>query len=123
MSNPVWPHSLGDQLFGIDVTPEDGLVRTQKDIGPAKVRRRSTRTVHRVSMPVEFTGAQYAIFKTFYETTLQGGALAFDWEDPFTDQTTTYRFASTAAPALSQFIPGSTTERWWRGTLDLEVLP
>jgi len=91
------------------------------DAGPASRRNRYSAISKTVKCPIILTGTQLQTFNTFYETTLENGALAFDWEDPITDATVSFAFRS---PPSFQIVSGGTTEtRTWRATLDLEIQP
>jgi hypothetical protein len=62
-----------------------------------------------------------ATFNTFYQTTLEGGTLPFDWTngDPATDATITYRFVK--RPQFRSWLPSPTaSKRRYEATLDLE---
>ena len=68
-------------------------------------------------------GGQRAAFDSFYITDLQEGALPFDWEDPATDQTVSFR-ARQGTPRLTLAEGGgSDGSRRWEGSWELEVLP
>lgn len=91
---PSWPGSLPQKpLFDTwNESPADNLVRFQPDVGPEKRRRRTTRGRKVVSCQFLMTGAEVAVLDTFYETTLQDGALAFDWDHPRTDVNKSWAF-------------------------------
>lgn len=95
---PTWPTTLPQDALrqGYSESPPAGLIRSQPDIGPAKVRRRTTAAVRPVSVTASMTAAQVAIFETFFVTTLKHGSLSFDWINPRTKAATTFRF--TEAP-------------------------
>jgi hypothetical protein len=113
-----WPSSLPPLPLAADYadTLPDTLARTQMDAGPAKVRRRTTAAVRPLTASFLFTKAQCATLQTFYEDTLAGGALAFDWILPRTGAAASLRFL--APPTF-----GSPSGKWWRVTCQLEVLP
>lgn len=120
----VWPAvQLGNiQYGGIQATREDGRIRTKMDVGPAKVRRRTSAVAQPTSIPVEFTGEQMSDFWAFYRDSLLEGTLAFEWEDPATDDTVSFRFLQ--APRFSLVIPASDfNDRRWTAVLELERLP
>ncbi len=90
----VWPITLQDRLneesFGID--KGDTLIRSDMDVGPQKVRRRFTKGIDTISGSITLTTAQYNIFESFYDTTLNGGALTFEYNHPVTEVLTEFRF-------------------------------
>jgi len=79
-----WPATLPQGLLKSSFSdgPPDNLLRTQMEAGPAKVRRRTTAGVRPLSGAMRVTAAQWAIFKTFFDTDLQSGALSFAFPDP-----------------------------------------
>ena len=81
-----WPSTLPARPSsdGYSETLPNNLIRTQMDVGPAKVRRRTTTTVRRFTLNFYLTQDEVAILKTFYEVTLAYGALAFVFNDPRT---------------------------------------
>lgn len=118
MADPIWPLSLDQtQLLGTLAGFQDVLLRTAMSAGPAKQRRRQTANTSPQRVPMWMTDAQRATFKTFFETTLQGGALVFDYTDVTTGATAKFRFTQTPDPPVS-YAPGL-----WRIILPLEVMP
>ena len=121
----VWPASL-QQSFPLETLEVAGDVRlrTEMDVGTAKLRRRSSGVIRRYQIPADrfiFTNAQKATLETFYETTLAGGTLPFDWTDPWPGAgLKTFRFLSTLS--WLPIIPGN-SERRLRIPLALEELP
>ena len=89
----VWPGTLPQKPLqdGYQEAMRDTVIRTPMDIGPAKQRRRSTSGPRKFMMPLELTGAELAIFDTFYSDTLADGALSFDWVHPRTGAAVSFR--------------------------------
>lgn len=89
-----WPITLQQLLseanFGYEIS--DTAVRTDMDVGPQKVRRRFTRPVNFLTGSIYLTIAQYSIFYTFYNTTLNGGVLPFEFLHPVTKELKEWRF-------------------------------
>ena len=117
-----WPASLPQHQFvGLSIEDDPGVIEFAVDLGPAKRRRRSSKTRRYVRTDIELTGTQLAVFETFYETTLTSGTLSFDWEHPTTDQTAEFRFL--AKPVWTLTVPSKLpADRTYAGTLDLEIL-
>lgn len=113
-----WPASLPQTLDtdGFTETVGATCLRTSMDVGPAKVRRRTTAEVRTVSGSLIFDAAQLETFDTFYAVTLSGGALPFTFAGARGGVTHTYRV--TAEPKYSPLGGG-----WWKTTLSLERLP
>lgn len=119
MANPVWPASLPQDVLveGYDEAMPDLALRTEMDAGPAKVRRRFTAGVRTFKVGSAMTRAQVATLDTFFVTTVQGGALSFDWTHPRTQAAATFRF--TRPPRTA---PEAGGQRW-RVELELEIMP
>ena len=97
----TWPVSLQQKLnvdsfqYALGKTS----VRTDMDVGPAKVRARFTDGVDVYNCTVLLTFAEVEIFKAFYKTTINNGVTPFTFVDPFTEDVTIFRFAE--APSIS----------------------
>lgn len=118
----VWPASLPQKQFtGLTDQRQDARVRTEMDAGLPKMRRRFTAALRTVTTRLVLTGTQRQTFDTFYITTLSEGVDPFDWEDPVTDATVSFRFIE--PPQWSLIVGGSTSDRLWEATLSLELLP
>lgn len=82
----VWPAGLPQKInqSGFGETLPDNVIRQDMEVGPSKIRRRD------VSAPVLIVGnitvdeTEYGLLTTFYNTTVAGGALPFDWVHPIT---------------------------------------
>jgi hypothetical protein len=119
MPNAVWPSSLPQfvEIDGYDETLPDALLRTRMDAGPAKQRRRFTAAPRSLAAVTDLmTAAQGATFEAFFETTLQMGALPFDWAHPRTQATKTFRFRE---PPKAIARPGGRVQY----RLSLEIMP
>jgi hypothetical protein len=95
MSTPVtWPSQLQDfwneANFGLDAG--DTTLRTQMDAGQAKVRRKYTKAIDSFSGSINVTAAQYAVFKTFFNTSLNGGVNTFYFDHPIEETQSVFRF-------------------------------
>lgn len=116
----AWRPSLPKQSSDISITPMSNILRTTMDVGPAKVRRRSTKEILRVTVSnVAFTAQQVKEFDDFWTNDLGGGVGTFTWEDPRTDESTTYRFV--VRPVFSMIAGGEHQRRLYLATLELEV--
>lgn len=117
MSIPVWPTTLPDYLLQdaySDAFP-DNILRTQMEVGPAKLRRRSTSTPRKFDGSVWLTSSQHGDLSTFYITTTLGGTLRFSWKDPVSRAVAEFRFAA---------VPSWTTKgAQFDVKLSLELLP
>lgn len=102
--------------------PDSGVIRTNMDVGPAKVRRRSTATAKPMGFTFRTTGAKFDTFKTFFHDTSKEGSLAFDMEDPWDDTTQEWRFVGTYDWRL---VAGASNpdDRIYEITVQMEKLP
>jgi len=115
----VWPSTL-PQDFLVDGYSEgiaDVRLRSQMDVGPAKVRRRSSAGVRPLSGNMNLTGEQLSALETFINVTTQGGTLAFTFPDPRSDGDLLCRFSENM-PTWTIVGPNI-----YSVSLQLEVLP
>lgn len=92
------------------------------DVGPGKVRRRTTAGVTKFTIGLKLTRNQVALFDEFFRTSAKGGALAFQWTHPRTGNPIDYRFAD--VPQLKPYAPRQAAgTEYWTATFTLEALP
>jgi hypothetical protein len=117
MANATWPASLPQDLeqAGHFEAAPDTVIRSEMSTGAQKIRRRFTAAPVPIPGKQLMTTAQVATLRTFYVTTLGGGALPFDWKLPRTGTTTTFRFLK--PPKWSPASP------LWEVQLALEAMP
>lgn len=122
-----WPSEFADiaQPPGLLDEPQDDLITSKPDAGPAKARRRFTASARYVDIPVIFTATQRQAFNTFWSNIWNQAAAdagCFTWTDPLDDSTKTYRFRK--RPRWRLATPADTNANVrWEATLELEVLP
>ena len=117
-----WPSSLPQEGFlPQDDVRVDARLRTRMDAGREKVRRRYSATTRQITIPMRLTGTQRQTLDTFYNDTLKEGSLSFNWTDPVDDSAVSMRFLS--PPRFRVILGGTTSNREWRATLRLEILP
>lgn len=113
-----WDVRLPDYLYvdGAAGAFGDNNIRSKMEVGPAKMRRRST------AAPDTFTGVQYltstqvGYLDTFYKVSTAGGSLQFTWKHPRTRAACQMRFL-----APPTWVPVGGIE--WEVTLQLEIMP
>ena len=95
-----WPSQLQQNLLepSFNFKYGDSRLRTNMDVGLAKVRRRSTREIDTASGSIHLKYADYMTFKNFYKTSINGGVTPFDIIHPIEQVTATFRFVS--APTI-----------------------
>ena len=113
----AWPGTLPDffQVGGYKELGANNILRSDMDVGPAKVRRRTTSNVRPVVGNMWLTTAQYTALKTFFETTQAYGALSFTMDDAH-GVSKTWRFVR--PPAYRTLGPEN-----WQVQLNLEEMP
>ncbi|OAN64793.1 hypothetical protein [Magnetospirillum moscoviense] len=63
-----WPDTLPLPTFdGYGIEPQDGVLRTEMEAGPARQRRRHTQTPSRIPVRWRFTQWQFGIFEAWYK--------------------------------------------------------
>lgn len=115
-----WPTGVPTtQFVGLTRKRVLGRSRTQNDVGPANSRRRFTASVINITLPVVFTNAEHELFDAWYKV---NGAASFNFVDPLTGETVTFRF--TDDPDFTAKTGGDDDDyKTWEGTLPLEILP
>ena len=112
----AWPGSLPPiPQLPVMIGFEDGVLRSQNDIGPAQTRRVTTAMPEPLRFRMVLTYTQLTAFKTFWDT-IQGRALPFTHYWPLTKTSLDMRF--TALPAFHAH--GADI---WEVELEAEVLP
>lgn len=98
MANPTWPASLPQyvQEGGYQETLQDQTVESNMETGPAKIRRRFTKSIRKFQISMLMTPAQATAFEAFWQDTVKGGSIPFDWVHPRTRAAATLRFRNPA---------------------------
>lgn len=88
-----WPNTLPQlpEADGYSEKMNTGVIRTDMDTGPAKVRRRFTAVTADLTVKFAITQAQSGIFDAWFVGTLYGGAITFEWTNPRTNTSETFR--------------------------------
>lgn len=117
---PAWPLPNKRPLLAgyAEQGPAGNLVRTQMDVGPAKVRRRGSVGVREIAVGFVLTPNNVATFVDWFQNDIGSGAEAFDFVDVRTEATLLCRFKGEPAYSLS---PISTD--LWSMEATLEILP
>lgn len=118
----TWPSSLPSQFeVGAALEQQNPFIRSPMELGPAKQRRRFTATSRFYSGTMLLTKDQRDDLVEFFDTTTNGGADGFDFEDPEDFGTVTARFLS--VPSYSALVGASGGVSLWRATVAVELLP
>jgi len=90
----VWPLALPQFVnqsgFSLDVG--DTTIKSSVDVGPAKRRRISTRSVDTLTVSMDIDYTQYQMLYDFFNTSLNGGINSFLFNHPITTIPTEFRF-------------------------------
>ena len=99
----AWPSSLPDEILtdGFSQQAKPNNIRTKMEAGLDKVRRRYTSNIVDSTVSMVMTFVQYEALEVYYNTTLQGGTLSFNFTDPADDTEYEYQFLDT--PSYSSF--------------------
>lgn len=111
----TWPAEFCPLINTFQETPPDGLIRTGMDVGPDKVRRRTTANVRPVNFRLFLKPDKVAVLDAFYVTDTFGGAESFDFIHPRTKESVKARFVQPP-----QYANRSTG---YDVTVSLEILP
>ena len=87
-------------------------IRSDMDIGPAKVRRRTILGVTELNFKMYLTPEIYEMFKTFY---LENDVGVFDFLRPDNNTTVQARFKSVPSATMNESL--------WSVAVNLEILP
>lgn len=101
MAAQPWPLALQQNVnqAGFQESFGETTIRSNNDIGPVKVRRRSTRPIDTYTTNILVTASEYSVFKTFYNTTINGGSGTFTFNHPITGVLSEWRMST--PPSLS----------------------
>jgi hypothetical protein len=84
LATPVWPSDLPQKLeqTTYSETLPSVTVRTEMDSGAPKVRRRFTAGIENIQGTMLLTRDEAETLDTWFNETLQGGAVSFQWKHP-----------------------------------------
>lgn len=76
----TWPSTLPPPLAdGYQLQPTDQAIRTDMETGAPRVRRRTAARNDKLSLSWQFTDAEMAIFRAWYENDSTGAAGGAGW--------------------------------------------
>lgn len=89
----AWPAFLQDFLNteSFSYTIGDTTISSDVDVGPAKKRRRFTKSVDKLTCTINLPFADFQQFYDFFDVTLNGGIEYFTFDHPFTGVATDFR--------------------------------
>lgn len=116
----TWPATIPQCpiLNGFSEQKQVNVVAFSPDVGPPKMRRRSTTAWWQTSVAYRMTRTQLTTFNTFYETTIQDGSLPFTWKHPILQTNFDWVFDPKETPKIDHV-----TASTFRVTFNLLRLP
>lgn len=111
----VWPSQFCPIIDSFQESPPENIIRSDMDVGPAKVRRRTTANIRPISFNMFLTKAETALLDSFFLNDVMSGAIPFDFIHPRTDQLVSARFVE--PPQYSNRSIG------YNVSISLEILP
>ncbi len=113
----AWPGTLPQEMLqdGYQETAPSATIRSNMDVGPAKVRRRTSAATRMISGAIFLTMAQVEILDAFYINDCAQGSISFTWVHPRTRIAVSFRFVK---PPVYQ--PDGSN---FTSSLELEILP
>lgn len=95
MSTPVWPdHWPKPYREGFESNSVSPWVEDRAEVGAPRRRKRFTRSLEKFSFQMRVSTAIWQEMKNFYNNTLDGGVLSFEWTDPTTTSVYTVQAAT-----------------------------
>lgn len=96
----TWPAGL-QQLLNVDSFQYNfgnTALRSENDVGPAKVRRRATKAVDNLTCSIICSYEDFQDIYDFWDVDLNGGVEQFEFAHPFTGDTENFRMVT--APSM-----------------------
>ena len=80
MTTPTWPSNLNNlaERGSWNKSPNEPVLRSEFDNGPARARRRFTRQITTISFTVQMTEEEHEAFEGFFQDDLRSGAVWFN---------------------------------------------
>lgn len=114
----AFPPSLQEFVneSGFGLGTGETAIRSEMDVGPAKVRNRFTEGIDEFTTTIDIFKTDYTTLDNFYKTTLNGGTGTFLYDHPITEVESEFRFVG--APAYAPLGGG-----YFRVSMTWELLP
>ena len=97
MADIYWPVGLQELLnvAGFNIKLGSKVIRSENDIGPDKIRARTTRGIDQFTCSVNLKMEEYDEFYDFFNVFLNGGVNQFVFPHPITQVDSYFRFLDT----------------------------
>jgi len=104
-----WPITLPQCpiLTSWNEQTQGNRINFKPEIGPVKLRRKTSAKNWLSNAEFRMNNTQLATFKTFYESTLQDGALPFVWPHPITKTSYSWAFVPKEDPQVTRMTPNT----------------
>lgn len=113
----VWPSTLPKpNPDGYQEVMPSNTIRSEMDVGPAKVRKRATSATTKYRLNFEMDNTDVNTLETFFTTTINDGVDTFTMDDPRNGTSETFRIVS---PPETVALTGV----WFRVSVNMEKLP
>jgi len=122
---PAYPATLPQYPVdgGFNDERQQAFIKSQMDSGAPKKRKVFTAAIRNWQWTTILNGTQRATFDTFYITTINEGTDQFTIPDPVDGETVTVRFTKSPSWSVIQGSGDTISNRYWRATFNLEILP
>ena len=96
MTVAAWPTGVPDtfESSGFAYDADSGVVRSDMDSGPPKVRRRFSSVSKNMKGTIIMTKAQFLLWETWFEDVVYHGSLSFTMTDPINGGSMTVRIVT-----------------------------
>jgi hypothetical protein len=103
----LWPATLPQCpiLNEFSEQRQRNAVSFSPDVGPPKLRRRSSESGVMASVAFRMTISDLEIFRTFFVDTLEDGPISFQWRHPLDGLVYDWWFDAKEAPSIARMTP------------------
>lgn len=111
----AWPSQFCPLIDTFQESPPQNTIRSEMDVGPAKVRRRTTANIRPIAFRMYLLPDDVAVMDDFFLNQTYSGSEVFDFIHPRTKESVQARF--TEPPQYSN------RSRGYDVSVSLEILP
>ena len=115
-----WPTGIPSvfQASGYGFDAQSGVIRSDMETGPAKVRRRFTAVTENHKGTIIMSKSEFATWKSWFENVIVFGTLPFIMTSPITDASMTVRMIIPTKGTAYSFVPENGTDK---GVLSFQI--
>lgn len=102
-----WPLTVNqDYIFGTyREVPESNVVAFRAEVGPPKLRRRTTARTSLIQWQARMSAEEVETFDDWYRNIIKDGSLSFYRRHPRTGETVEFTFAPESDPIIERIAP------------------